>query len=324
MTIRATFALLSILAAAALSGCGGSSAPPGSPLQAFLAAHHLDGKIVLLQFSNVEFDCEKSRAGLDAMIRLNRAGTIPGLEFARVEGSADDDKVNEYFAGKSCGFTIIRDGAAAKAFDVTVLPTVVLLDRFGRVRLRGAFPAEKDLAGWVASLREQKEDAGADVTLFGAKSMKPVALLAATSLPDLSGVIKPLADYRDRGGLVVVFADTTCPFAESALGEMPQVAKVLRLYRIAAVTVNISDAKGDVLSTYADRNTGTPVVYDVTDATKENWAIDSVPTVVFINANGQVGYRGPAVWKDLAAAVEKSSGLAPGTVDFTVQGSGGG
>ncbi len=104
----------------------------------------------------------------------------------------------------------------------------------------------------------------------------------------------------------------------------PKVAEVLRLYKIPAVVVNISDPKDDVLATYAKRNTGTPVVFDATDATKENWTIESVPWVVYFNANGQVGYRGPAVWKDLGAAVEKSAGLAPGTVNFTVQGTGGG
>ncbi len=319
---------LAVLAAAAfVAGCKASESSPSasdSTVAKFLAEQHLDGQVVFLQFANCALDCQKSREGLEAMIRLSRDGTIPGVTFARVEGCPDDVAVNDYYATKRCGFNVLRDkdGAAAKAFDAGVIPTFVLADKFGRVRYRGGFPDEKKLAEWAQELKGQTADAGADATLFGAASLKPAALLAATKLPDLKDVVKPLADYKTAGGLVIVFADISCPFAESALGELPTVSATLATHRVAAVVVNISDPKDDVLATYAKRNTGTPVLYDATDATKESWKVDSVPTVVFVNANGQVGYRGNAVWKNLGEAVDKSLGLAPGTVKFQAEGTG--
>lgn len=323
----AAFVFVLIALIAGCKGPGGSTTPPPPAVSQFLADAHLGGQVVLLQFSNVDFDCQKSREGLDAMIAMSRSKTIAGLICVRVEGSADDDRVNEYFASKSCGFTIWRDkdGSVTKAFQATVLPTVALVDKFGRVRYRGGFPDEKQLAEWTAQLVVQKEDAGADVTLFGTQTMKLSEQLAATKLPDLNGEVKPLADYRDRGGLLVIFADISCPYVNAALGELPTVARTLSLYRIPVVVVNIGDAKEDVLSTYAARNTGTPVIFDETNATQENWKVESVPTLVFVNANGQLGYRSQgAVWSNLAEAVDTSLGLTPGTVTFTVIGSGGG
>ena len=149
-------------------------------------------------------------------------------------------------------------------------------------------------------------------------------LLDTTKLPDLKDMTKSLADYRGPGGIVIIFADTSCPFANAALGELPSVVATLAKYKIAAVVVNIGNEKADVLGVYARRNTGTPVVYDNTDATKNAWTVTTVPTVVFINPNGQTAYRGGAVWASLGAAVEKAAGLSPGTIKFGVAGTAGG
>ncbi len=157
-----------------------------------------------------------------------------------------------------------------------------------------------------------------------AMRVRASVLLDTTKLPDLKDMTKSLADYRGPAGIVVVFADTTCPFAGAALGDLPKVASKLADYKIAAIVVNIGNEKSDVLAAYARRNTGTPVVYDDTDATKNAWTVTTVPTVVFINGNGQTAYRGEALWKNLAGAVEKATGSKPGSVDFGVAGTAGG
>ena len=336
--LRFASCVLALVALAACAGCGGSpgkpmpgavtEAPANAPgVLAWLKAQHFDGQIVLLQFGTIDPDCQKSREGLDAMIGWSRSNVFPNVKIARVELAKDPTKVDDYYATKRCGFEVVRDpdGAAAKTFAAGVVPTAVLVDAFGRVRYRGAMPEEAKLKEWVAALRAQKSDEGPEAQRFGAPPViQHGRLLGETKLPDLKGEAKTLADYRAAGGLVVVFADTTCPFANAALGELPRVVATLARYRIAAVVVNIGNEKGDVLSVYAKRNTGTTVVFDETDATKDAWKVESVPTVVFVNGNGQTAYRGPAIWADLGAAVENAAGLKPGTISFGVQGTGSG
>jgi hypothetical protein len=259
------------------------------------------------------------------MIRMNRDKTVPGLAYARVEGSADDAKVARYYQAKPAGFPVVRDrnGATAKAFEATAIPTFALVDRFGRVRYRGSLPDDAKLTEWVNKLQQQTADIGAYAPMFGVVTTEPSALLAETILPGvLFDQALPLAEYKGKSGLVVVFADVTCPFANAALGELPKVASVLEPLGINSVVVNIGDEAENVKETYATRNTGTPVVYDVTRATQERWGVTQVPTVVFIDAKGQIAYRGLAVWSNLGAAVASATGRPAGSITFTVEGTG--
>ena len=141
-------------------------------------------------------------------------------------------------------------------------------------------------------------------------------LLADTNLPDLQDAVKPLTSYMGTKGLLLVFADVSCPYTGRALGDLPEVAPKLAGFGIPTVVVNVSDAREAVLKTYAQRNAGTPVVFDTTDATKDRWKITSVPTVVLVGPDGNQTYRAGAVWKNLASAVETAQGLSPGTVVF--------
>jgi len=43
----------------------------------------------------------------------------------------------------------------------------------------------------------------------------------------LDGVVNPLSRYMGPHGLLVVFVDTSCPFAGTAIGDMPNVAATL-------------------------------------------------------------------------------------------------
>ena len=82
----------------------------------------------------------------------------------------------------------------------------------------------------------------------------------------------------------------------------------------------MGDAREDVVAFYAKRDTGTPVVYEVTDQTTQSWQVDSVPTLVFFDVKRTVIYRGKAVWADMAVAAEKGLRLTTGALKFDAEG----
>ena len=163
-------------------------------------------------------------------------------------------------------------------------------------------------------------DAGPDAPLFGVSAVVMQTLLDETRLPDLKGAVKPLRDYVGRKGLAAVLVDTTCPFSGEAINDMAKVASTLARHGTPSLLVNLAEPKHRVLEFFAARDTGTPVLYDVTINTQEGWKVDSVPTVLLFDAQGNVVYRGTAVWADLAVAAEKMLGLAEGAIDFGVKG----
>ena len=210
----------------------------------------------------------------------------------------------------------------AKATGATAIPTCLLVDKFGHLRYRGTYP-DGPLDKWVTMLAAEKTDPGADMPLLGAVNLDISALLQHTTLPSLtSDQPQPLTQYVGPSGLLVVFVDTTCPFSAKALQDLPTVAPKLAALKIPTVLINLNDALQNVKTYFADQKLGVAVLYDVTTATKLQWHIQSVPTVVFISADQQAGYNGTAVWKDLAAAIEKNLHLGSGTVQLVAEGTG--
>lgn len=314
-------AALAAAVALALVGC--TSTPPPGPAAStaeFLKQHQLDGRVVLIEFGLV--GCALSEAGLDTMMELDGEKEVPELAYVRVEASTDRDAVKAYFAAKTPGFLVYEDpdSSVARAFDGTVYPSFVLVDKFGHVRYRGPLPEVARLIDWAETLLAETADAGPDAPMFGVSAVAVQKLLDETRLPDLKGTVKPLRDYVGPKGLAAVFVDTNCPFSGEAIKDMARVASTLTRHGTPSLLVNLADPKERVLEFFASRETGTPVVYDVTVNTQKGWTVDSVPTVLLLDAGGNVVYRGKAVWADLALAAEKMLGLEAGAIDFGVKG----
>ena len=319
--------LAATVALSLLGGCKEDTQPPAQkpqastdPVQAaFLDKYGLTGKITLIQFGLI--GCEMSEEGLEEMLFLDAQDAVEGLSIVRVEATEDPEAVKEYYAAKKPTFPVHHDPemTTAKAFDATVYPCVVLLGKYGRVRYRGKFPYER-LAGYVEGLAGEKVDPGPDVVLFGAPELDGAKLLAETSLPDLEGTVKALADYSGEAGLLAIFVDTDCPFAGAAIGDVPVVAATLAGFNLPTVLINLDDAEPQVRAYYKDKNPGVPILFDVTTDTKLTWALTSVPTVVLMMPDGQIAYNGKAIWADLAAAAEPALKLKTGSLGFSVKG----
>jgi len=327
------FALLSF-AAVLLAGCGAKPKPAAqskvsvSPVSAMLKANKLEGRVVLVEFGAI--GCELSGKGLDAMADWQRRSVFPDLAFVRLDAPGDqvaalglpEPDFDGYYATKNLGFPVVRDEgmSIANALGTTIFPRFALLDKFGRVRYRGSQPAEKDLADWTRQLEDEKTDAGPNAALFGSAALDAPALLAGTRLPDLSGKVKPLAEYRGPKGQLLLFVDTKCPFSASASKEMPSVAAALAGQGIATVLVSIGDPEADVRKSYGANLPGMQVVYDNSKQTQQNWNVQFVPLAVLLDAAGQVIYRGSPVWASVAAALAKQLNLPAGSLKLDAQG----
>lgn len=309
----------------AFTGGGSATSPAAkSPkelaLAGFLSPLKLEGRPVLIEFGMV--GCVLSEQGLDSMIALQAAATVPGLAFVRVEGNPDAAVVAQYFKDKAPSFPVYRDSqsALAKSLSATAYPTFLLADKFGHIRYQGNYPQE-NLVHWGKALVAENQDPGGNVPQFGAREID-VKNLLADELPDLKDQIRPLNEYKGLGGLVLLFVDTSCPFSAAALHDMPMVSKSLAEQNVNAVVLNNGDSQPKVQDFYSRNDPGVPVVYDVGAATRENWNVHSVPIVVYISPAGKVAYQGEAIWANMGSAIETSLSLAPGAVKFTAAGTG--
>jgi hypothetical protein len=308
-------------------GCRSTPAPQAADSQLdtqakFLHDNGLSGQVALLQFGEV--GCELSASGLAEMTTLDRNKAIPGLRMVRVEQGKDSKAVDEFYAKSKPSFLVVRDtdGAIAAAFAAGATPQYMLVSKFGRVRFRGQLPATARLREWSDVLAGENSDPGSDAPLFGQKTIDAALLLGKTLLPDLSGTAKALGEYKGTSGLLIVFVDTTCPFSAQAQKDMPGVVKTMATQGVNSVLVNLDDDKDSVKKFYADHPQTAPVVYDVTTGTKNVWGVESVPTVMLVDAAGQLAYNGPAVWDNMGKAAEKALHLADGTIKFEVKGTG--
>jgi len=311
--------------------CAGCSSSPSSPddsgqtveeriRAAFLEDHKLDGKPALIEVGLV--GCELSDKGLEEMITMQSRDLVRGLAYARIEASKDGKAADEYYAKKVARlkFPIFRDtdGAVAKAFDATIYPIFLLVDKFGNIRYRGAFPDE-NLGEWTQMLLAEKTDPGRGAAMLGVKELDGPKLLASTKLPALDGADKALGDYLTRG-MMAVFVDTNCPYSAQAIGDVPSVSNTLGKAGVPTVVVNITDPEEEVKAFYAKRQLSVPVVYDVTPGARFNWDVQSVPTIIFFDTQGKIAYKGPAVWADVARAGERALGLRTGSLGFKPKG----
>jgi len=317
--------LVCVLMAAALAvlplSCSTGGAGPDAGAQArFLQDNKFQGRVVFIEFGLL--GCQLSEAGLEKMMQLDRGKEVPDLAYVRVEVTPDKQAADAYYAAKSPGFLVVRDpdSSLGKAFGATVWPSFVLVDKFGHVRYRGPLPEDAKLSDWADALQREKTDPGPSAPMFGLTTVDVRKLLDETRLPDLKGATKPLRQYLGPKGLLAVFVDTNCPFSGEAVGDMSKVAATLAKHDVPAILVNISEPEAAVRQYYAQKQTGTPVIYDVTAATQKSWQIDAVPTVVLFDGGGGMVYRGKAVWRDLATAAESALKLPAGSINFGVKG----
>ena len=329
--MRKTIRTMCVAGLAAMVLSGGCNRPAENPDPAgqgdagptaveFLKEHKLLGKPALIEFGIV--GCELSDEGFSMMITLQSADVIAGLEYVRVEASDDSKAVEEYYKSKPAGFPVIQDPEriVADAFGATIYPLFLLIDKFGNTRYMGGFPTD-DLGDWSEMLLAEKTDPGPNTPRLGLKELDGKELLTSTKLPELGGRNQALSDYAGPGGLMLVFADTSCPYSGVAIRELSGVSLTLKkAAQVLTVVVNIAESEEKVRAYYAKQKLDVPVVYDVGSGVRINWDVQSVPTIILFDPQGQIAYNGQAVWSDMGRAGELALGLPPGALKFQAKG----
>jgi len=146
----------------------------------------------------------------------------------------------------------------------------------------------------------------------------------STVLPDLAGQARPLSSYSGANGLLVVFADTRCPFSAVASSEMPTVATGLAEHGVGSVLVNLGEPLDAVTKVYGTVLAGVPVVYDTGHATGRLWGAKLVPTALLLDSAGSTVYRGSPVWADVGAKLAERLHIPAESVKLEAQGTSGG
>ena len=289
----------------------------------FATAQKLEGKITLIQFGSA-VGCELSNEGLEWMIMTHDGELTPGLGFLRVELSdTSDEALAALVKDKEIKFPLYadRDKSVATAFQGTAMPTYVLVGKYGRVRYRGKLPDER-IDQYVEVLQGEKADPGVGVALFGAVKLDGPRLLAQTELPNLKNEKHKLADSMGKAGLMVVFVDTTCPFAGQALKDLPTVTAKLTGHRINSVVVSVGDPAETVKERFAKFKANAAILFDETPGVESAWNVQSVPTVVYFDPSGRIAYNGSALWEEVGKKIEAARGYKAGTIKFGVTGTG--
>ena len=155
-----------------------------------------------------------------------------------------------------------------------------------------------------------------------AAGLDPGSVSMSTPLPDLNGQMHKPSEFSGEHGMVLVLVDLGCPFSQQALADVPRVTATLAKQQLPVLVMNVDNDAARVKEFYAAHPAGAPVLYDVTAKTTKSWKLSSVPTVVLLDRGNTVLYRGNAVWASLAPAVEKSLGLAQGSISCVPKGTG--
>jgi len=144
--------------------------------------------------------------------------------------------------------------------------------------------------------------AEADFRSLGLAS-PPIAIDAPElSVPDLSGAVHRIADYRGRT-VIVSFWATWCPPCRKEMPSLARLARELGSERFAVVAVNVGDGK-DKVRRFLEQidHKGLPVLLDSKSELAGKWFIRGLPVTYILDGTGKVIYGaiGERVWDSSA------------------------
>ncbi len=140
--------------------------------------------------------------------------------------------------------------------------------------------------------------AAADQTLTPVPG-RPVA--PDFSLPDTSGKLHRLSDYRGRP-VIINFWATWCPPCREEIPSMNRAWRVLREEGIALLAVNVGEEEDAIFVFTADYPADFPLLLDRSGEVIGQWPVKGLPTSYVIAPDGTLAYRaiGGRVWDDAA------------------------
>jgi peroxiredoxin len=156
-----------------------------------------------------------------------------------------------------------------------------------------------------------------------ASTMSPLGTRAPDfRLPDVTGKVVSLSDFRDAPALLVLFICNHCPYVKHIRGGLARFAEEYRKKGVAIVGINSNDAAtypDDSPAKMADevRETGYtfPYLYDESQAVAKEYRAACTPDFFLFDRDRRLVYRGqfdgarpkndvPVTGKDLRTALD--------------------
>lgn len=112
----------------------------------------------------------------------------------------------------------------------------------------------------------------------------------AFTLPDLAGRPHTLAEYLERGPVMLVFYTTWCPYCRR---EIPALKQAYHNYapkglQVVAVNAGLADSLENARAYAAQHTLPYPVLYDADAKIAALYRVRSVPRIFLIRQNGQI------------------------------------
>jgi peroxiredoxin len=118
-------------------------------------------------------------------------------------------------------------------------------------------------------------------------------------LPDPSGIIVSLADFRSAPALLVIFMCNHCPYVKHIRDGLAKLARDYRQHDVAVVGINSNDVANypaDSPARMAEEATATgyifPYLYDETQAVAKAYRASCTPDLYLFDKDQRLVYRG--------------------------------
>jgi peroxiredoxin len=119
------------------------------------------------------------------------------------------------------------------------------------------------------------------------------------TLPDTTGTLHRLSDYRGRT-VIINFWATWCPPCREEIPSMNRAWRALRDAGVAMLAINVGEDEDTVFVFTADYPVDFPLLLDRSGEVIRQWPVKGLPTSYVIAPDGSLAYRaiGGRVWDD--------------------------
>lgn len=279
-------------------------APAASGLNPDAAFPDYASKVLVVEIAAI--GCPMSLSFCTELEKMHPALLKQGADALKIDVSPSADAVSQFYAVHPVSFKHIQDAAGEhkKKLDVFLIPTIVVIDKFGYIRFRGSLVPD-ELLKLAAKL-------SAETAPVPDAALKP-AFKQGDAAPDFTAetidgeTFKLLDEVKSAGRVALFFNSLTCPFSMAAL---PQFEELSRSPAYASsvefVVVNFEN-NPDELKTRADE-WGFNCKYIADSAGILNsWRIEGAPFAAVVSADGKIEqyefFNSKSLVKTLSAAV---------------------
>ncbi|NUN49466.1 MAG: redoxin domain-containing protein [Candidatus Brocadiae bacterium] len=121
----------------------------------------------------------------------------------------------------------------------------------------------------------------------------PGAQVGDFTLKDAAGTPRALSSWAESRAVVLVFTSTQCPICNRMVQELNAIAADFAARKVAVVGINPNRNEQDEIRGHAaERGLAFPVLCDPDQAVADRLGIETVPTVVVLDATRTIRYRG--------------------------------